>query len=58
MRTNRPNKAEAPRHRKAGPARLGGTDAAGRRVREDADENAEDGVEEDEPAWQRTGSAR
>jgi hypothetical protein len=58
VRTNRPTKAAAPRHRKPGPARLGGTDATGKRVREaDADESVED-AEEGQPSWQQTGSAR
>ena len=33
MRTNRP-KAADPRHRKPGPARLGGEDAVGKRARD------------------------
>jgi hypothetical protein len=34
VRTNRPINAADPRHRKPGPARLGGEDAVGKRARD------------------------
>lgn len=59
MRTNRPNKAAEPRHRKSGPARLGGPNNGGKRALEVDDEvdGPEAQVEEDE-SWQQTRSAR
>lgn len=37
MRTNRPNQAADPRHRKPGPARVEGGGAVGKRARDAAD---------------------
>jgi hypothetical protein len=59
VRTNHPSKAAEPRHRKTGPARLGGDSEGGRRAREAGDEpvtgesdSGKDGT------WPRTTSAR
>jgi hypothetical protein len=53
VRTNRPNKAAEPRHRKAGPARLGGPNDGGKRAREVSEDEAAE-----EESWQQTRSAQ
>ena len=65
MRTNRPSKVAEPRHRKTGPARLGGGTAGGKRARDiDEDETVEgpgstdSDSQEDPPSWQPTRIAR
>ena len=42
MRTNRPNQAADPRHRKPGPARVEGADAVGKRARDVNDTESAD----------------
>lgn len=51
MRTNRPSSSTEPRHRKPGPARLGGGNGTGRRARDvDPDGPAEDPAAVEDPA--------
>jgi hypothetical protein len=52
LRTNHPNDAAGPRHRKPGPAQLEGEDVAGKRARDltyTDDEHAD--AEEDQQSW-------
>jgi hypothetical protein len=71
VRTNRPNKAAEARHRKSGPARLGGGNGGGKRAldvgeaesadgqpRDAAPESQEPVIEEDAPSWAQTRIAR
>jgi hypothetical protein len=59
VRRNRPIKAAPPRHRKAGPARVGGDDVGGKRTREIGDEGIGEATDDREDgSWPRTASGR
>ena len=71
MRTNRPNKAADARHRKSGPARLGGGNGGGKRALVVDESESADGqprdpapglqepvTEEDAASWAQTQIAR